>query len=52
MLADAFTGLGAMLMLAVGSDCAGLASSNPGLQKLVSGLIGFPCGLLIVLLTG
>lgn len=35
-----------------GGACPGLASSNPGLQKMVYGAFGLPFGLLLVLLCG
>ena len=35
-----------------GGACPGLASSNPGLQKMVYGAFGLPFGLLLVLFCG
>lgn len=43
---------GAYLMLAVGGACPGVASENPGLQKLILGAIGLPTGLIMTLVTG
>jgi len=39
-------------MLSVGGACPGLASTNPGLQRIVSGAFGLPFGLLMTLITG
>merc|ERR1719487_2906308 len=39
-------------MLSVGGACPGLAATNPGLQKIVSGAFGLPFGLLMTLITG
>lgn len=44
ILAGVYIGFGAFLMLSVGGSCPGLASSNPGLKALVSGLMGLPTG--------
>jgi len=52
MLSGAHIGFGALLMLTVGGGCAGLASSNPGLQKMILGSFGLPFGLLMTLVTG
>ena len=35
VLAGAFIGFGSFLALSVGGACPGLASANPGLQKMV-----------------
>ena len=35
VLAGAFIGFGSLLALSVGGACPGLASANPGLQKMV-----------------
>lgn len=35
---------GAFLVLTVGGACPGLAESNPGLQKIISGAFGLPFG--------
>jgi formate transporter len=45
-------GFGAYLSLSVGGQCTGLASSNPGLQKIVMGAFGLPFGLIMTLVTG
>ena len=52
LLAGSYIALGALLMLSCGGNCPGLASTNPGLKAVVSGLIGLPCGLLMVLIAG
>ncbi|KAK9809749.1 hypothetical protein WJX73_002441 [Symbiochloris irregularis] len=52
LLAGAFISFGAMMVLAVGASCPGLASSNPGLQRLIQGAFGLPMGLILVVLTG
>ena len=38
--------------VSVGGACPGLASANPGLQKIVMGAFGLPMGLLMTLVTG
>lgn len=40
------------MVLSVGASCPGLASSNPGLQRLILGAFGLPMGLILVVLTG
>lgn len=52
ILAGFYVSWGAVLMLQVGANCPGLAATNPGLQKLVSGVFGLPLGLAISLITG
>lgn len=52
LLSGAHIGFGGYLMLSVGAACPGLASSNPGLQKMVVGAFGLPFGLLMTLITG
>ncbi|KAK9840646.1 hypothetical protein WJX81_006750 [Elliptochloris bilobata] len=52
VLAGVFIGFGSFLALSVGGDCPGLASANPGLQKMVLGAFGLPFGLLMVLVCG
>lgn len=52
VLSGAHIGFGALLMLSVGGACAGLASSNPGLQKMIAGAFGLPFGLMMTLVTG
>lgn len=52
LLAGVYVGLGALLMLHIGLNCPGLATTNPGLQRLVSGVFGLPFGLLMVLICG
>ena len=39
-------------MLSVGGACPGLAATNPGLQKIVSGTFGLPLGLLLSVMAG
>lgn len=52
LLAGFYVSWGAILMLQVGANCPGLATTNPGLQKLVSGIFGLPLGLAISLIAG
>lgn len=52
VLAGIYIGFGALLMLTVGGNCGGLASTNPGLKAIVSGLFGLPVGLLMVVVAG
>ena len=52
ILGGAFIGFGSFMAISIGGACPGLASSNPGLQKLVYGAFGLPFGLLLVLLCG
>ncbi|MDE6008613.1 MAG: formate/nitrite transporter family protein [Muribaculaceae bacterium] len=51
ILAGVFISLGGVLSLIVGFGIPEIASSNPGLQKLLSGLT-FPVGLFLVVLFG
>ena len=51
ILAGAYIALGGALSLAVGSGFPGIAAENPGLQKLLSGLV-FPVGLMLVVVLG
>lgn len=52
ILSGAHIAFGAFLMLSVGGACPGLASTNPGLQKIVLGAFGLPFGLMMTLLSG
>jgi len=45
-------GFGAYLAISIGGACPGLAASNPGLQKMVTGAFGLPFGLIMTLVTG
>ena len=36
--------VGAFLVLTVGGACPGIAQTNPGLQKIISGAFGLPFG--------
>lgn len=45
-------GFGAYLAITVGGACPGIASSNPGLQKIIMGAFGLPFGLIMTLITG
>ena len=45
-------GLAAFLSVSIGGACPGLATSNPGLQKIIMGVFGLPMGLLMTLVTG
>ncbi|MDE6556950.1 MAG: formate/nitrite transporter family protein [Duncaniella sp.] len=51
ILAGAYISFGATLSLTVGFGFGGIASANPGLQKLMCGLM-FPIGLLLVVVLG
>lgn len=51
IMAGAFIALGGMLSVYVGYGIPGIASSNPGLQKLLSGML-FPVGLFLIVLFG
>lgn len=48
----AYIALGGLLALSVGGACPGLAAANPGLAKLLFGVVGLPAGLTLVLVTG
>lgn len=52
IISGAQIGLGAFLAVSVGGACPGLASTNPGLQKIIMGAFGLPMGLLMTLVTG
>ena len=52
LIAGAFIGFGGMMMLAVGGACPGLGTTNPGLQRLVTGAFGLPLSLLLVVTYG
>eukprot|EP01026_Neomeris_dumetosa_P058134 TRINITY_DN53918_c0_g1_i4.p2 TRINITY_DN53918_c0_g1~~TRINITY_DN53918_c0_g1_i4.p2 ORF type:complete len:325 (-),score=55.30 TRINITY_DN53918_c0_g1_i4:427-1401(-) len=52
LLAGAYIGLGAFLAMTVGGNVGGIASANPGLQKMILGAFGLPFGLLMVLVCG
>lgn len=51
ILAGAYIALGGALSLAVGSGFPAIAADNPGIQKLLSGLV-FPIGLMLVVVVG
>ena len=51
IMAGAFIALGGMLSVAVGFGFPEISAGNPGLQKLLSGLL-FPVGLLLVVMFG
>jgi formate transporter len=51
-LAGAYIALGSLLAVSVGGAVPGLAASNPGLQKLLFGMVGLPTGLTLVLTAG
>lgn len=53
-VAGCYTAMFSGLMLAVGPNCGGLAAQNPGLAKYLTGAIGLPFQLLIIVvrLTG
>jgi len=52
IVAGAHIAIGAYLAVSVGGACPGLATTNPGLQKLIFGAIGLPTGLIMTLVTG
>ena len=47
-----YVGIGGLLMHAVGGACPEIAASNPGLGKLITGLVGLPSALIIILVAG
>lgn len=51
IMAGAFIALGGILSLTVGFGIPGIAAENPGLQKLLSGMM-FPIGLFLIVLFG
>ena len=51
IMAGAFVALGGTLSVYVGFGIPGIAASNPGIQKLLSGLM-FPVGLFLIVLFG
>ena len=52
ILSGVHIAFGAYLVLSVGANLPGLAQTNPGLQKIISGAFGLPLGLMMVLVTG
>jgi hypothetical protein len=44
ILSGCHIAFGAFMLLSVGGACPGLAATNPGLQKLISGAFGLPFG--------
>lgn len=52
VLSGCHIAFGAYLVLSVGGNCPGLAQTNPGLQKIISGAFGLPFGLMMVLIGG
>lgn len=44
--------MGALLAVTVGGSCPGLASTNPGLQKILFGAFGLPFGLFMTVVGG
>lgn len=52
ILAGAYIGLGALLMMMVGGRCVGIGAADPGLKAIISGLFGLPCGLMMVIISG
>ena len=51
VMAGAFIALGGILSVFIGFGMPGLAAENPGIQKLLSGLM-FPIGLFLIVLFG
>jgi len=52
ILSGCHIGFGAYLVLSVGSACPQIASTNPGLQKIIQGAFGLPFGLMMTLVGG
>lgn len=52
LIAGFYISLGALTMLSVGGSAPALAASDPGLHRLLLGVMGLPLGLLLVLLCG
>eukprot|EP00590_Aulacoseira_subarctica_P007780 CAMPEP_0172422476 /NCGR_PEP_ID=MMETSP1064-20121228/8624_1 /TAXON_ID=202472 /ORGANISM="Aulacoseira subarctica , Strain CCAP 1002/5" /LENGTH=310 /DNA_ID=CAMNT_0013163353 /DNA_START=8 /DNA_END=940 /DNA_ORIENTATION=- len=52
IVSGAHIGFGAYLALTVGGACFGIATDNPGLQKMILGAFGLPFGLLMTIVTG
>lgn len=52
MVSGAHIGFGSFLAITVGGACPGIASTNPGLQKIILGAFGLPFGLIMTLITG
>lgn len=52
IVSGAHIGFGSYLAITVGGACPGIASSNPGLQKIIFGAFGLPFGLIMTLITG
>lgn len=52
IMAGAYIGLGGILALRVGGAMPGIADANPGLHRLLFGMIGLPVGLTLVLAVG
>lgn len=52
IVAGAHIAFGAYLAISIGGNCPGLASTNPGLQKMVMGAFGLPFGLIMTLISG
>lgn len=48
----AYLALGGLLALSVGGACPGLAAAQPGLAKLLFGVVGLPAGLTLVIVMG
>ena len=51
-LSGAHIALGAMLAVSVGGSVPGIKAANPGVQRLLLGVMGLPMGLLMVLGAG
>lgn len=52
IVSGAHIGFGSYLAITVGGACPGIASTNPGLQKMIFGAFGLPFGLIMTLVTG
>ena len=51
MAAGCYLGFGGFLMYAVGGNIPAIAAADPGMKKLIQGLV-FPVGLLLVIING
>jgi len=49
LLSGAHIGLGAFLMVSCGGSVPAIKAANPGVQRMIAGLMGLPMGLLMVL---
>lgn len=52
IVAGCHIAFGAYLAISIGGNCPGIASANPGLQKMIFGAFGLPFGLIMTLASG